>query len=322
MAKEKPISDPGSESIDQTELQIIQQPEIQTTYRGLDSLNPEDLIPPELEETDVITIKGDVKIFTHRRNASEIKFVITDEEPVSTQSIERNFTYFDEPNDLSYFPETKIDENTYQRPLVHGELYHKTDDLLFWGMLETNPALRNKAGIGVAFQKRLFETAKNLGYRFVGGNQNNSTLASFQLNRGAYLIEEIKDEYQHLFESIEENDGLAFTSVQFLNTEEIPKYVKPTRIGTTTKDKLEYKEKPQVLFKIFRIIAQSIDEEDFETAIEIMEDLNALLPEADQYKNPPTKEPEELTNFLEHLKAKENALIENASLEEIKENEV
>jgi len=296
----------------------------------LNELNPVDLIPPEF--ANIPTVAGQISIVT-RQLAGHIDYIVVDEATMSLNEIEDRFTYLDDGK-LGEYPELERGNNRYARPLVHGSMTEISTDILFNDMLETNPALRGK-GAGVAFLKHLEDLARNLGYKFLAGYQNDAKTARFFLKRGRYLLEEIKDELQAEFQALreQEDDGSVFHTISFLNPEDVAKYIKPERIDTDVEDKIEFKEKILTLSNIFyqlSAILKRVEENedglgDRATLIEIMEDLNLMLPEEDQYDLPELSEDDDnlifsLKILLAHLKNKFSTLIRVTTLNKLREN--
>ncbi len=298
----------------------------------LDQLDPEELVPPEL--ANIPEIAGHIQAVAHK-SGSAIDYVIVDEGQMTLRQIAEGFTYFDEEK-LEEYAELSRGKNTYARPLAAGSVRQISPDILFGGIFETNPAFRGK-GMGVIFQEHIAVLAKKLGFKFFAGYQNDAETARFFLKRGRYLLEEIRDEFQGELQSIrdQESDEAVFYTVKFLDPEDIAKYVKPERINTDIEDKIEYKEKILTLNNIFsKLIKTFVRVEDGEeelgdraTLIEILEDLNQLLPQDEQSSASTQLEDDVnlLTNLkilLEHLKSKSDTLIRIATLEQLKENDV
>lgn len=305
-------------------------PEQEKKSTKLSRLDPQELIPAKL--SNIPEIIGSMKIAAHKSDGS-IDYVITDNGRMTLRQIEKGFKYL-YYKQLEEYPEIKIGKNLYARPLVHGSISEISPDMLFGGMFETNPVLRGK-GAGVAFQEHMADLAKELGYRFLAGYQNDAEIARFFLKRDRYILEEIKDERQAEFQSLrdQENDDTVFYTVKFLRAEDIAQYVRPERIGTDVEDKIEFKQKIQTLGDVFSRLAKALEkvEEgkeaagDRATLIEIMEDLNQMLSAKDRYDLPELAEDDDnlvikLKVLLEHLKSKSSKLIREATLEQLEEN--
>jgi len=305
-------------------------PETENTTSKLDQLNPQELIPAKL--ANIPQVIGSTKVVTHKSKEG-IDYIITDDGQITSNQIKNGFEYFDEES-LEKYPELRIGKNEYVRPLAHGNIKEISPDILFNGIFETNPALRGK-GLGLSFQEHIAELAKKLGYKFLAGYQVNAETARFFLKRGRYLLEEIKDELQPEFQNIMNQgmDETAFHTVKFLTPEDIARYIKPERIGTAVEDKIEFKQKILTLDDVFYKLAETlkkVEEEkeeagDRATLIEIMEDLNQILPADEQYDLPEISEDDnnlvlDLKALLEHLKSKSDTLIQEATLEQLEEN--
>lgn len=297
----------------------------------LDRLDANKLIPDTLKSEETLVGKP---VMIARREEGNIEFVIRDEQKVSLKDIGR-FEYLFER--LEEWPELAVGPGTYYRPLVYGSITELSPTVLFGGMMETNPEFRGKKGIGIAFTENLLARARELGYRFFGGYHNNAQIARFFLNRGNYLLEEIKDTHRHEFEELREQepDESVFHTVNFLKPDDVQEYVRPERIGVRVDDRIEYKEKSKILSKIFEnleILLKKVETNaeqtgDKATLIEICEDLNDFLPEQDRYALPVLSEDdgdivEPLKKILEHLKSSSSFLLQNCSLEELEENSV
>jgi GNAT superfamily N-acetyltransferase len=318
---------------------IKEVPEVTTTpapdkeqIRKLDQLEPQDLVPAEF--ANIRKVIGQIKVVA-RKSDGHIDYIITDGGHMTLQQIENRFTYFDKET-LAKYPELKAGKNQYARPLVHGSLSEISPDIIFGGMFETNPALRGK-GTGVAFQEHLASLAKKLGYKFLAGYQNDAEIARFFLKRGRYLLEELKDEFQGEFQSLkkQESDETVFCTVKFLNPEDVKKYVKPERVNTNVEDKIEFKEKVITLDNVIHKLTEALrrvedgkeEKGDRATLIEIMEDLNQILPQKERYNLPELSEDDDnlvlnLKALLEYLKTKFGIIIREATPEQLEENNV
>lgn len=295
----------------------------------LDGFCSQDLIPPGLEKT--LRVVGELQGVVHRQHG-HVDFVIKDAAKMTSRQIENGFTYF--CNAIEDFPELKLGKDQYSRTLVYGSVREISPDMLYEGLFETNPATSGK-GVGVAFQEHLATLAKKLGYKFLASYQNNAEIARFFLNRGRYLLEEIRDELRNEFKTLQdqEDDPEVFFTIKFLNPEDVVKYVRPERLDTDVEDKIEFREKITTLKDIFNRLAKTFkkvdegkdDAGDRTTLIEILEDLNQILPEEDRHNMPGLSEDDEnlvlkLKVLFEHLKSKSSVLIREATLEELEEN--
>lgn len=296
----------------------------------LDTLDSRELIPSEL--ANIPGIVGQVRAVVHRPE-KEIDYVVADEQQTTLQHIESGFTYFDREK-LEEYPELALPKKKYSRPLAIGTLREISPDILFGSIFETNPEFRGK-GAGVVFQEHIAHLAKKLGFKFYAGYQNDADTARFFLKRGRYLLEEIKDELQKEFEIIRDEGGndRVFYTIQFLDSDDIAKYVKPERIDTDIEDKIDYKEKKLTLDQIFTRLAKGLNRiqnnedelSDRATLIEVLEDINQLLPEKDRLNVQPLSEDDDnlhasLKTLFEHLKNKSDRVILNATLEQLKVN--
>jgi len=293
----------------------------------LNELNPTDLIPSEL--ASIPGIKGQINILSQKTDRS-ISYVITDAAKMRLDQIEDAFQYFEE-NELETHPGLKMKGNQYARPLVHGSIREISPDMLFCGIVETHPALRGK-GAGVAFQENLAEIAKKLGYKFLTGYQNDPETARFFLNRGRYLVEEVREEFQEEFKALkaQENDESVFYTVKFTNPEDIIKYIKPERIDTDAENKIEFKEKRLALISIFYELSSSFeemkekekDESGLDRLITVMTDLNNQLPTKDQHTAPKLSTDDanlilKLKVLFQHLKNNSSTIIRELTLTQL-----
>lgn len=296
----------------------------------LDKLNPQELIPAEFANIEEIT--GSVKVLLNKTHG-HIDYAIADDGKTSLHKMENDFEFHIETA-LKESLKSKQNKNQYARPLVHGSLIELSPAILYAGIVETNPVLRGK-GAGVAFQEQLANVAKNLGFKFLAGYQNDAKTARFFLKRGRYLLEEVKDEKQSEFQPVRdlEGDETVFYTVKFLNPEDITEYIMPERIDTTIEDKLEFKEKILTLHDIFynvteilkKVQAGKEKDGDRATIIEILEDLNQILPQNDRYPLPELHEDNEniapiLREAFEHLKKKLDVLAREATMEQLTSN--
>lgn len=290
----------------------------------LDNLNPEDLVPPALAKISSIT--GPIKI-NIKREGNRIEYIITDAEVITPEY--KDFVYLDDR--LDTHEGLKIGENRYARPIAFGTISEISPYILYCEMFETSPFLQGQ-GIGTTFQKHLAELAKTLGYKFMAGHQNEGKTARFFLNRGRYLLEEIKDEFQGEFNPLsdQEDDETVWCTVELLNPEDITKYIKPERVNTSTEDKINLKNRIEQLGDTLyylsnileRIEKNSTERGDHANIIRIMRKLNQILPEKDQYdvSKLSQDDPNYILNLkvvLAHLKSKSTTLISKARLEEL-----
>ena len=231
--------------------------------RRIAIIGSERLIPEVLRTAS--GIKGEVKIFSHQslnRVTGEhalVDFVMADDQRVSRDEVDQGWTYF-EIEQRDEFPEVKLGED-YKRILVFGSFDEINPDILFTGMLEIHPAFRGK-GIGQDFQANLAKIARELGYKFICGYQNNADIAFFFLENGRYLLEEVKDELRGEFQGAvaHDPDTEVFHTVKILNPEDVKKYIRPERIGRTTVEKIDYKSKHIALEKLIMVLDKKIEE--------------------------------------------------------------
>lgn len=271
--------------------------------RNISLTNPAILIPPELLQSNLKV--GEVKILSHIITPQGgFAFVIVDEDVQKTSHIGNTFTYFDS-SDVDSFPGLRISRNRNWRILLYSSLSHLTDEILFCGMVETHPDVRGK-GVGVAYQQSLEKWARSAGYRFLTGFQNTPEAARFFLNRGRFLLDEVKDEYKDMFALVweEEKDAeeRVFFTIKFLNPEDAHVYIKPDRLNCTVDDRIAFRQKKMDIVEILGDIqsklqtfksdltkpmltgtlysrSQNQQIANLASLIEITDDLNLVLPE-------------------------------------------
>ncbi|MBU1934530.1 hypothetical protein KKF04_00580, partial [Patescibacteria group bacterium] len=126
-----------------------------------------------------------------------------------------------------------------------------SSDILFVANIEISPHIRGGKGVGVDFYANLSKEAKKLGYRFLTGYHNDPETARFFINRGRYLVEEVKDELRSHFQVLEdqEDDESVLHTIQFLNPEDVDSFIKPERVGTNADSKIEFRGRLNSLLK-------------------------------------------------------------------------
>ncbi|MES2315802.1 MAG: hypothetical protein V4486_03675 [Patescibacteria group bacterium] len=296
----------------------------------LEQLNPEELIPRAL--INVPGVKGDVKIIANKERKG-ISFVIFDEDKVGEKEHIKGFEYFYNEDEAEY-PVLKVGPNEYSRILVHGTISELSPTILFGSMLETNPKFRGK-GLGLAFTDNLITLAKKMGYRFFAGHHNDAKVAKFFLNRGRYLIEEVKPELQKEFADVVKDDPDLdiFHTVQFINKEDINTYIRPERASASVEDRISYKLKivavssllHKLSFLLDKVIKNYGTTGDKATLIEIIQDLSKALPNNKQSDELGLSEDDKnllpiLSELINKLKTNTVYLAENLTSEEIQEN--
>ncbi len=300
------------------------------SIKRLDGLDASRLIPANLQ---IDEIEGEPKILV-KKEPGQIDFVIIDENKVPFRHAQ-DFKYVEIVEDkINAYPELKAGKDLYYRPLILGHISEVSPTILYGDMAETNPALRGK-GFGLAFFENLYMVAEQLGYKFFAGHHNDAETAQFFLNRGHFLIEEISNEFRAEIDVLREqaSDSLVYSTVKILKPEDIELYIRPERIGASVEDRIEYKEKFIALYEIFERLINTIQkiktktegDGDRATIIEVLEDLNNLLPEQDRYSlGLPSEDDDNFVelaeSFLDHLKDKSPSLAQNATLEDIEEN--
>lgn len=213
-----------------------------------------------------------------------VDFVMADDKRVSVDEVDKNWTYF-EIEQREPFPEVRLGDE-YKRILVFGSFSEINSEILFTGMLELHPEFRRR-GIGQDFQANLAKIAQSLGYKFICGYQNDADTAVFFLENGRYLLEEVKEELQPEFEGLvdQDRDREVFRTIKILNLADVAKYIKPSRIGKSTTEKIDYKSKILAFEDLLTILNEKIKEVsmnqskpgDPATVVEIAQDLNELL---------------------------------------------
>lgn len=294
-------------------------------------LNPEDLIPEKLKKMSEVV--GQVDVATRKdETIDRLGFAIYDEKEIVLQEDQDGFVYFGE-GDLDDYPGMKRGEKC-ARPLVHGSLVELSPDMAYVGIYEICPDLRGK-GVNRVFSDHLFETLRKLDYKFLTGYHNNEKIAKVFLQDGRYLLEEIKEEFRQKFERLEgeSDDNEAYCTIKFLNDTDKEKYIKPERLATSAKEKIELKQKLIAVNELQDNLSDMLERikdgkekgGDKNTLIEIIEDVNNLMPEFCRLNLPELSSESDdfistTENFLKHLKANQYSLAQNTTMEKIEEN--
>lgn len=278
----------------------------------LANLDPNQLIPENLAKMEKVV--GQLKI-TFIKSDGKLEFIIYDESQVPINDFNVGFEHL-YSGDINRFKKLKnVNEETCQRPLIFGSIEHLTSDLLHIIMVETHPDLRG-FGAGVAFQNNLPQVARKLGYRFLGGYQNDTDLARFFIKRGFYSLEEIKDVHQMEFDLLraEETEDSVWFTVQFLVPSDEEDYILEGRGKTDSDNKFKFVGKFETLGEIFGKMEEALEngtpkKDLFPEMIQLYD----LLPEDPDYERPELSHDDEgvtllLRTLLAYLKQKTRTL--------------
>ncbi|MDB4978958.1 MAG: hypothetical protein JWM56_1144 [Candidatus Peribacteria bacterium] len=182
------------------------------------------------------------RIFVNAINENGLEFVLCNEAClVSMEEIDGVYDYIqrDFPD---WFPEI-VNGNKFMRPIFFARFSQKQEHHLYIDLTETDPLLRRK-GIRGAFGNALADASRQQGYKFITSFHNDVHIAQTFINKGRYLLEELREERQSEFSYLHnvDDDDEIFRTVEFLNSHDIEDYMLPERIGTALADKLRFKE--------------------------------------------------------------------------------
>lgn len=171
---------------------------------------------------------------------SGVDLCLFDNRTWSERRIETRFTY---PllEILEKFPDAPRvgAQGDFRRPLVYASFGELTEDILFLGLVETNPDFRGR-GIGVAFYDTLVALARQAGYRAVGHYHNDKKTAEFFLRRGCFFWEEIPADDRPHFDILrkQEDDPAVYHTLYFLDSQDPARPVaRPTSASRTEDSK-------------------------------------------------------------------------------------
>lgn len=138
------------------------------------------------------------------------------------------------------------DESPISRQIISMRAEELTPDILYLNNIDVDPRLRG-GKIAPFFHQRLEGLAKNAGYKFIAGLELHEKLAKLYIQRGSYFIEEIKPEFQKEFEEIikkaDTEPKAAFTTIKFLDQQDIKRYVEPQYLNMSIDERLECNKK-------------------------------------------------------------------------------
>lgn len=176
---------------------------------------------------------------------NHLDLLVVDGARMSKNRMENEWTYSGMTlEDFEDHPEVLVSAGLYRRPLLYASFCELSPEILFLGMIETNPDFHGK-GIGSLFYEELTRIARRSGYRFVGHYHNEAEVAGFFLRRGCYFLDEIGSEFQDRVEPIrkEEANAPVFHTVYFTDPSDAGRFVRPEALHRSVDDRLDMQEK-------------------------------------------------------------------------------
>lgn len=198
--------------------------------REMFETNKDRLVFEELKQ--YAEVPEGIKVISHKEDENWYVTLITDG---STETLDSEFNNFD-----SYdFPEIFTSEDRFYRPLIYMSIEELTPEILYVHGLEINLKLRRK-GVAQSFYERLEAIAKEKGYKFLAGFQDNEKLASVYLRMGRYFFEEIKPELQKEFKKIVKGlDVGLFDTIKFLDKSDVERYVRQECLSESIDERMD-----------------------------------------------------------------------------------
>lgn len=195
----------------------------------------DDLIFDELKQ--YAEDPNNIKVISRREDKDCYVVLIVDG---TTRTLDTDFGNLD-PHD---FTEIFVSENSFYRPLIYMSVEELTPHALYIQGLEIDPQLRGK-GIPQFFYQRFEEIAREAGYKFFFGFQDNEKLVKVYLQMGRYFFEEIKPEFQKEFEKRVVSG--VFTTIKFLDESDVDRYVEERYLHMSIEERMEYNKKMKTL---------------------------------------------------------------------------
>ena len=234
-------SDPPPDLADEPRSGRVTAAKAETRTRLARLLHAVELIPPKFRTLKGVRGKVDIVI---DRDGRSTTFAIADQK---TEALKRRDTFaypenLDELRQLNVEGGKEADDDLAFRALAHGKLTEVTPEMLYLDVLEVHPKMRGKRA-GTAFLQNLELKAKKIGYKFLVAHPDEPRATKFFLRAGFYLLDEVKDELQDDFIAADEGKGSKTMTINFLDEQDIKKYIQAERIGTNPANKLEFLKK-------------------------------------------------------------------------------
>lgn len=301
------------------------------------------LVPSELAQQPFV--QGNPELFVNQQSHGGTVLIVVDDEVMAKAALTDNFAHLDASDleDVKGLERKVKGQHRLRRVLFHASLGHITDEILLCGMIDIHKKLQGK-GLGVAFHRQLCTFAKEHGYRFICGFQNDAKLAQFFVNRGRYLIDDIKPEYQAHFAPAlarEHDHDEVFMTIMFLNEGDAAEFVRADRLDVVGNERVAHSAHRVEVVKALESAIYQTNElpekfpahlsDRISCIVGILDQLDMFLPPEESANSDVPTTPistlcvdlpatiSKLRDWYVHLKARQNSIVEVMTNEDAQE---